>query len=94
MSAFKKVKVSVDTLTAAVEAQKQSAQWTKDNGQYIPNPATWLNQGRWEDVLDAPATSTAAPAFIMGDSEMEALEALKRTLKRRKAGGQGAETNQ
>ena len=25
----------------------------KDNGQYIPNPATWLNQGRWEDELEA-----------------------------------------
>ena len=33
----------------AVTLQKQSAQWRKDNGQYIPNPATWLNQRRWED---------------------------------------------
>lgn len=21
----------------------------KDDGQFIPNPSTWLNQGRWED---------------------------------------------
>ena len=31
--------------------QKTSDQWTKDNGQYIPNPATYLNQRRWEDEI-------------------------------------------
>jgi uncharacterized protein YdaU (DUF1376 family) len=36
-------------ILAAVEQQKKSDQWRKDNGQYIPNPATWLNQGRWDD---------------------------------------------
>lgn len=50
--AFAKVKVPVETLVAAVEAQKASTQWTKDNGQFIPNPATWLNQGRWEDEVE------------------------------------------
>lgn len=36
-------------MVKAVETQKRSDQWQKDNGQYIPNPATWLNQKRWED---------------------------------------------
>jgi hypothetical protein len=35
----------------AVYAQKKSDQWAKDGGQFIPHPATWLNQGRWEDEL-------------------------------------------
>ena len=35
----------------AISAQKRSRQWTENNGQYIPNPATWLNQRRWEDEL-------------------------------------------
>lgn len=35
----------------AVEVAKKSVQWTKDGGQYIPNPSTWLNQARWEDEL-------------------------------------------
>ncbi len=26
-----------------------SNDWKKDNGQFIPYPATWLNQKRWED---------------------------------------------
>lgn len=50
--AFKKIKPSGDLLQrmlSAVEVQKQSDQWRRDNGQYIPNPATWLNQTRWED---------------------------------------------
>jgi hypothetical protein len=53
--AFAKVKVPVETLVAAVEAQKSSPQWTKDNGQFIPNPATWLNQGRREDEVEGKA---------------------------------------
>ena len=80
--AFAKVKVPVDTLVSAVEAQKTSAQWTRDNGQYIPNPATWLNQGRWEDVLD-----TVAPAepvgFAIGDREAAAIRAMQERAKRR-----------
>lgn len=38
----------------AVEQQKQSEQWTKDNGQYIPHPATWIHQRRWEDETTCP----------------------------------------
>lgn len=33
----------------AIAAQSQSDQWRRDSGRYIPNPATWLNQGRWAD---------------------------------------------
>lgn len=51
--AFDKVKVDVEDLIAAVERQKGSDQWTRDGGRYIPNPSTWLNQGRWEDELAA-----------------------------------------
>lgn len=58
---FERVKVPAETLIAAVNAQKQSQQWTNDNGQYIPNPATWLNQGRWEDELEPPKTAEKKP---------------------------------
>lgn len=39
----------VIAILRAVEQQKSSPGWLKDGGQYIPNPATWLNQGRWQD---------------------------------------------
>ncbi len=30
---------------------KETQGWKKENGQYIPHPATWLNEGRWDDEL-------------------------------------------
>lgn len=38
-------------MVTAVIAASSSFQWKKDKGQYIPNPATWLNQQRWEDEV-------------------------------------------
>lgn len=48
-AAFEKTNVTIEVILDAVEKQKRSAQWQKDNGQYIPHPATWLNGKRWED---------------------------------------------
>lgn len=56
--AFKRVTVPVETLIAAVERQKTWSQWQRDNGQYIPNPSTWLNQARWEDEEYQSSTNT------------------------------------
>ena len=42
----------------ALEAQKKSLQWSKEGGQYIPNPTTWLNQERWEDELRSNNVNT------------------------------------
>ena len=33
----------------AIALAKRSHQWQKDDGDFIPLPATWLNQERWED---------------------------------------------
>ena len=35
----------------AIQNQKQSRRWQEEEGRYIPNPATWLNQGRWADEI-------------------------------------------
>lgn len=49
----------------AVESHKQSDDWTRDNGKYIPHPSTWLNQGRWDDELEpAKPTTQANPAPV------------------------------
>jgi hypothetical protein len=42
----------VEVIIAAVEKHKQTHSWQKDNGQYVPNPATWLNQRKWTDEID------------------------------------------
>ena len=83
--AFDRVKVPVETLLTAIERQKCSAQWSKDNGQYIPNPATWLNQGRWEDELEpenaANSRKKNQPIYGctgLGEAELEAIQRVLR----------------
>jgi hypothetical protein len=41
----------MEIILKAIKNQKISIQWTTDNGQYIPNPSTWLNNRRWEDKM-------------------------------------------
>lgn len=56
----------VPILLAALEVQTKSQAWTKEGGQFIPNPATWLNQGRWQDEISgepSQATSMFAGAI-------------------------------
>lgn len=36
-------------MSEAIERQKRSDGWQRDGGRFIPMPATWLNQRRWED---------------------------------------------
>lgn len=40
----------------SVEAHKQCDQWLKDNGQFIPGAAVFLNQERWENDPNAKIT--------------------------------------
>ena len=57
---FSKISLALlPQMLSAIDAQKQSDQWKKDGGQFIPNPATWLNQRRWEDEPMKPASGFA-----------------------------------
>ncbi len=57
--AFAKVpKSAYPHIIPAIEAQRQSAQWQKDGGQYIPYPATWLNRGEWENETQIDGIKT------------------------------------
>lgn len=69
--AFAKVpKAEWPKLVPAIEQQKKSKQWQKDDGQYIPNPSTWLNQGRWDDVLKCESQSKTKPIDL---TDLEAM---------------------
>ena len=48
---FLKVNVSLETLLQAIEQQKLSEQWQREDGRYIPNPERWLKNRCWEDEL-------------------------------------------
>lgn len=47
--AWIKLKPDYDLVVNALLWQRQSKQWQAEDGKYIPNPATYLNQGRWKD---------------------------------------------
>lgn len=48
--AFKKVKpAEYAVVKTGLIAKKQSPDWMKDNGRFIPHPASWLNARGWED---------------------------------------------
>lgn len=57
-------------MLAAIVTAKRSDQWTRDGGQYIPNPATWLNQQRWDDEPRA-ASRPSQPALSKAEQFME-----------------------
>ena len=40
---------TVDELVSAVNLHRDTEQWKRDGGQFIPHPSTWLNERRWED---------------------------------------------
>lgn len=44
--------ILITTMLTTLDTQKKSTQWVKDNGQFIPHPYTWLNQGRWQDEIE------------------------------------------
>jgi len=51
---FKKINPDdqlLQIILKAIEVAKKSNDWQKDEGQYIPYPATWLNAKGWEDEI-------------------------------------------
>lgn len=53
-------------ILAAIETQKRTAQWLKEGGQFIPHPATWINDGRWADE----GTESQAERFRLEAEEL------------------------
>jgi len=54
-----KVNGNLKAVLSAIAAQKATDQWKKDGGQFIPLPATWLRQGRWDDEVGTVAASAS-----------------------------------
>lgn len=47
--AYIKRQVGLGVILDALGRQVSSEQWNREGGRFIPLPATWLNQRRWED---------------------------------------------
>ena len=79
--AFAKIpKSAIKDLVPAIAKQKKSEQWRKDGGQYIPNPATWLNQGRWQDEITNGKSYTTAENYEPSAPKEGEFERLKKLL--------------
>lgn len=61
LESWKKQTVDLDVVLKALEWQVKTEQWTKDGGQFIPNPATYLNQGRWKDEPQKGISAVVKP---------------------------------
>lgn len=70
-------KVSPFEIMKSLRKCKDTIQWQRDNGQFVPHPATWLRQERWNDEILVP-TPTATTVFATRKiSAKEAAELLK-----------------
>jgi len=67
------------TMIAKIEMARKSEAWIKENGKYIPYPATWLNAKGWEDV-DAPAGNGTQPESPYTDCPKCHKEVLKENM--------------
>jgi len=57
LKAWKKIKPNntlLQTILSKIEILKKTPDWKKENGQFIPHPATWLNGMGWEDETYTP----------------------------------------
>lgn len=66
---WEKMKVTPELFAAIMEGlerAKNSQEWTKDGGAYIPHPATWLNGEGWKNEYK-PLRQTAAPKASSGN---------------------------
>jgi len=78
--AWKKIKPDptlAEAMISAIAWQRRQLAWTKEDGAFIPYPATWLNARRWEDehpdgpvdgrMLDDDGEGTPLPPWRPGE---------------------------
>ncbi|MFA5089387.1 MAG: hypothetical protein WC552_10185 [Candidatus Omnitrophota bacterium] len=59
----------------SVYKHKKTEQWRKNNGQFIPHPATFLNQARWEDEI---SEKKERPSEVYASEDNAAKDGLKK----------------
>ena len=50
--AWLKHKPDINVVLKSLIMHKKTEQWTKNKGEFIPLPTTWLNGARWEDEIE------------------------------------------
>ena len=74
-AAWKKVKPDAelfDKIMTAIGRAKATWQWQRENGRYIPNPKTWLNEGRWDDEYEEGPMNGINSKYFDGNNQQPA----------------------
>lgn len=58
-----------DKIMTAIGKARATEQWQRENGRFIPNPTTWLNQGRWDDEYEEGAVNEINSKHFDGDKQ-------------------------
>jgi len=53
-------------IISTVKKQKKTKEWTKDDGEWIPLPASWLNAGCWDDEVEVKVATVQAKCVTCG----------------------------
>lgn len=88
LNSWKKLKPDAELferIIQAVATAKASDQWIRGNGRFIPHPATWLNQGRWDDELD-PAAPAAGNTYQASPGKVNTMDALAQIIAEEEGG--------
>ena len=67
LKSWLRISPNEDTVTQIIQdvtKRKASEDWTKDQGKYIPNPSTYLNNQRWTDLFEIPETKETLHAKL------------------------------
>lgn len=69
--AWDRVKQHQALILRALPHHRDSEQWQREGGRFIPHPATWLNQRRWEDDLQQTEPADVAASLVVQEPPRE-----------------------
>lgn len=78
-----------DRIIKALNVAKESDEWKRENGRFIPHPSNWLKDRRWEDEpvnVRAPAKKNKFANFHQRDRSQEDFDELEKQMLQRRTG--------
>ena len=64
---------TVQAIMHALKGWKKCAQWTAEDGRYVPRAAKWLLQGHWKQIPKAGKAAAVGVSGELGEAELEAI---------------------
>lgn len=77
-AAWVKQRPPLDACLSALSWQVLTPDWTREQGQYIPHPSSWLNAQRWQDEPFHPPQDTTPLKPMKGDRMIQGVANLIR----------------